>query len=147
MNGYIITCSSCGAKNRIPEKRQHLHPRCGTCKHPLAIGAAAVPVALGDDDFDQFVSSATLPVVVDFFSPGCGPCRVLAPVLKECAGRYLGRVIIAVVDTSRYQRIAGRYRIKGVPTLIIFNQGREVDRMVGAPSRQELLTRLDGLAR
>ncbi|BDD86706.1 thioredoxin family protein [Desulfofustis limnaeus] len=147
MESLIVPCRSCGKNNRIPDKKQHLRPRCGSCKQPLDLRSAAVPVRLGDDDFQTFVDSAGLPVVVDMFSPGCGPCRSLAPVIARCASRFLGRVIVAVYDTSRHQRIAARYHIKGVPTLLFFRQGREVDRIVGAPSEQSLIGALEALAR
>jgi thioredoxin 2 len=147
MHTVIVTCSSCGKKNRIPEKKQHLRPRCGACKKTLDLRGAAVPVQLGDDDFQSFIRSAPLPVLVDVFSPGCGPCRSLAPLIARCAGRYAGRVIVASLDTSQHPGTAVHYQIRGVPTLLFFRQGQEVDRIVGAPSEQDLLARLEALAR
>ncbi|MCB2216754.1 thioredoxin family protein [Desulfofustis glycolicus] len=147
MQTVIVTCSSCGKKNRIPEKKQHLQPRCGVCKKPLDLRGAATPVQLGDDDFQSFIRAAPLPVMVDVFSPGCGPCRSLAPLIARCAGRYVGRVIVASLDTSNHPGTAVHYRIKGVPTLLFFRQEQEIDRIVGAPSEQDLLARLDALAR
>ncbi|MBE0585998.1 MAG: thioredoxin family protein [Desulfofustis sp.] len=146
MHAVIVTCSSCGTKNRIPEKKQHLQPRCGACRKTMNIGAAAVPVQLGDEDFQSFIRSAPLPVMVDVFSPGCGPCRSLAPLITRCAGRYLGRVIIASLDSSRHPGTAVHYQIRGVPTLLFFRSGAEVDRVVGAPAEEDLLARLDALA-
>lgn len=147
MHALIVSCSSCRTKNRIPEKKQHLQPRCGACKKPVVIGGAAVPVRLGDDDFQHFIRAAPLPVLVDFFSSGCGPCRALAPLIAQCAGRYLGRVIIATLDTGQHPGTAAHYQIRAVPSLLFFQGGREIDRMVGAPSEHSLIARLDALAR
>ena len=83
--------------------------------------------------------------MVDFFSPTCGPCRVLAPVVEDLAQQYAGRINIAKLDTSRYQLTAGKYGIRGVPTLILFKDGRVVDQVVGAVPRNEIETRLNSL--
>ncbi len=146
MSPLIVGCGRCGAKNRIPEKKQHLTARCGSCGQPLVI-TEAVPVRLGDDDFQSFINSAPLPVLVDFFSPNCGPCRALAPLIRQCAGRYRGKVIIAGLDTGEHPGTAAHYQIRGVPTLVVFKGGREIDRLVGAPPEAELYRWLDAVAR
>jgi len=146
VNRIVTTCSNCGKKNRIPADKQHLGPKCGNCKTPLSVAHAAVPVELDDNSFASFISQATKPVLVDFFSPSCGPCRMLAPVIDTMAKRYYGRIIIAKLDTSRNQLTAGKYRIRGVPTLIFFNNGQVVDQITGALPEAELVRLLDRFA-
>jgi thioredoxin len=84
--------------------------------------------------------------MVDFFSPTCGPCRILAPVIDTMAKRFLGRVIIAKLDTSRNQMAAGKYRIRGVPSLLFFKNGQLIDQVTGALPEQELVRLLEKFA-
>ncbi len=146
MNEVIVSCGECGTKNRIPQTKQHLKPRCGKCGGIVSVGTAAVPVSLGDHDFQQFLRSVKLPVMVDFFSPSCGPCQALSPLIKELAVRYLGRVIIATLDTSRHAGTSAHYQIRGVPSLLFFKNGMIVDQIIGAPPESTLVAKLDSFA-
>ncbi len=143
MNSIVFACRNCGTKNRIPADKQHLGPKCGKCREGINLAGAAVPVELDDSGFAGFISQASKPVMVDFFSPTCGPCRMLAPVIDSMAKKFYGRVIIAKLDTSRYQMTAAQYSIKGVPTLLFFKQGKLVDQVTGALPEQELTGLLD----
>ena len=143
MNSVIATCVQCGAKNKVPEIKQHLSPRCGKCKVLLDISREAVPVTLTDSTMDEFIKSASIPVMVDFFSPTCGPCRTLAPQLDRLAKEMLGRLIIAKVDTSRNTGCASYYKIRGVPTLIFFKNGSVADQIVGLPEPGHLRDKLN----
>lgn len=145
MAGIICSCAGCGTKNRIPEKKQHLSPVCGKCGERLVLGSSAVAVQLGDHDFQKFIGEATLPVMIDFFSPSCGPCQAIAPLINRLAGTYLGKVIVAKLDTSLHPGTAAHYQIRGVPSLLFFRDGSLVDQIVGAPPEQELVSRLDRL--
>ena len=145
MSGIISASAGCGAKNRVPEKKQHLSPLCGKCGQRLALWEAAVPVSLGDHDFQAFIAEASLPVMVDFYSASCGPCRAVAPLISHCAGKYLGKVIIAKLDTNLHPGTAAFYKIRAVPSLLFFKNGAVVDQIVGAPPEQELVERLDRL--
>ncbi len=145
MNSIIIACSGCGARNRVPAPKQHLAPRCGRCGSPLLLGRAAVPVELGDDTFFGFVDQASLPLLVDFFSPTCGPCQMLGPVIDTLARDFLGRAIIAKLDTSRNPATPGRFNIRGVPTLIFFRRGTVIDQVTGALPENVLRQRLEAL--
>ena len=138
MNSIIVACSGCGQKNRIPADRQHLGPKCGSCGNPIDLSRGAVPVELDDSSFASFISQATKPVMVDFFSPTCGPCQMLGPVIDNMARQFVGKVIIAKMDTSRNSTVPGQFRIRGVPTLIFFREGREEDRLVGALPEEAL---------
>lgn len=146
MNTFVVTCPSCAGKNRIPADRQHLQPKCGKCGTPLNLRKDARPIELTDHDFHDFLGRATLPVMVDFYSPTCGPCKALAPLIQLLGREYLGRVHIAILDTSRNQAAAGRYQIRGVPTLLFFQDGQVIDQVVGAPPEQQLRQKLEQLA-
>ena len=145
MNSIVISCSSCGTKNRIPADKQHLGPKCGSCKTAISLAGSAVPVELEDSDFHGFINQASKPVMVDFFSPTCGPCRMLAPTIDTMAKRFVGRVIIAKLDTSRNQTAAAQYKIRGVPTLLFFKNSELVDQKTGALPEQDLAQLLERL--
>jgi len=140
----IIVCPNCGVKNRIPAEKQHLTPKCGKCGARLSVADGTV-LELSDQDFQQVVNNSTLPVLVDFYSPTCGPCHALAPVIEQLAGQYAGRALICKLDTSRHQMTATKFQIRGVPTLIFFKDGQPVDQVVGAVPSQELEQRLNSL--
>ena len=143
MNSIVVACHNCGKKNRIPADKQHQKPKCGSCGAAIDLGSGAVPVELDDSTLAPFIGQASLPVLVDFFSPTCGPCRMMSPIIDNLARKFLGRVIIAKLDTSRNQMAPANYRIRGVPTLIIFKNGQAVDQMTGAMQETALTQRLN----
>ena len=142
MNDIIVTCPSCGVKNRIPADKQDRVPKCGRCGQVLRSGSTATVVELDDRKFDQVVGHSSLPVLVDFYSPTCGPCRMMAPVIENLARAYAGRAVIAKLDTSRHQMTAARFQIRGVPTLLFFKNNKLVDQVVGAVPQPEIEQRL-----
>lgn len=146
MNTIVVACNQCGTKNRIPADKQHLGPKCGSCKTAISLAGTAVPVELDDSNFSEFISQVSMPLMVDFFSPTCGPCRMLAPTINNLASKFHGRVIIAKIDTSLNQRAATQYRIRGVPTLIFFKNGQAVDQVTGAMPENELAQKLNQFA-
>jgi thioredoxin 2 len=105
----------------------------------------AVPVELGDRDFHAFVKQAPLPVMVDFFSPTCGPCQTMLPIVDAMAREHLKKFIIAKVDTSRNQQTASFFKIRGVPTFMFFRNGSLIDQISGAVSRNILEQKLASL--
>lgn len=145
METIIAGCRSCGAKNRILLKKQHLNPRCGTCKEAVDLSNQALPVPLGDHDFQQFLKAAPIPMLADFFAPTCVPCRALAPIIINLACSYVGRLIVATVDTSHHPGTSAHYQIRAVPTLLFFRNSVLVDQMIGAPAERELITKLEQL--
>lgn len=142
MNTVIVSCSACSKKNRIPATKQHLLPKCGHCKATINMTNQAVPVELGDRDFHDFVKQASLPVMVDFFSPTCGPCQTMMPIVFAMAREHINKFIIAKVDTSKNQQIALFFNIRGVPSFFFFKNGSLIDQIAGAVSRNVLEQKL-----
>lgn len=145
MNNLIVPCSSCGKKNRIPAGKQYLRPKCGHCRASLDLTGRGVPVELGDHDFHDFVKQAPLPVMVDFFSPTCGPCRTMLPIVDAMAREYNEKFIIAKLDTSKDQQIAAFFNIRGVPTFMFFKNGSLIDQIAGAVGQNVLEQKLRSL--
>lgn len=147
MNTLIVACPSCKTKNKMPASKQHRGPRCGKCQTPLPMAAYAAPVELTDRDAAQIIREAGLPLMLDFYSPSCGPCRTLAPVIDRLARHFFGRAIIAKIDTSANHLSAGHYGIRGVPTLIFFKNGQVADQVVGALPEDALIAKLNSFIR
>lgn len=139
----IHHCPACGTRNRVGPHRPGLQAKCGTCGASLAGAALAGRVnTLTDSDFASRVHQSALPVLVDFYSPTCGPCQMLAPVLEALAARFSGQLIVYKVNTASEQAHAARLGIRGVPTLIFFRQGQEAERIVGALPEADLAQRI-----
>lgn len=128
-NAVHVVCPSCGQINRIPEDRLVDGPGCGGCKQGLFPGK---PVALSGQNFGRFIAKSDLPVVVDFWAPWCGPCKMMAPVLNQVAAEVSPQVILAKVNTEAEQALAGQFGIRSIPTLAMFKGGKESARMAGA---------------
>jgi thioredoxin 2 len=127
----IVECQSCRAKNRLPAARLSQGAKCGQCKEPLAPpGKAAVVESAAD--FDALLRSSSAPVLVDFWAPWCGPCRMVGPELERIAAERKGQVLVAKVNTEELPEVAGRFGIHAIPTMILFSGGRESRRVEGA---------------
>lgn len=124
-----LVCPECGAVNRVPDQRLAEGPKCGRCGAAILPGR---PVDLAAADFQKFISRSGLPVVVDFWAPWCGPCKMFAPVFSQVAAELNTRYRFAKVNTEAEQGLALQYGIRSIPTLAIFRDGREVTRMSGA---------------
>ncbi len=129
--GVIAACPSCGQKNRRPFDRLDADTRCGKCQTPLA--AAGAPIETPDAAaFDAAIKTSTLPVVVDFWAPWCGPCHMVAPELEKVAKDAAGRYLVIKVNTDAVPELGDRFGIRSIPTMAVFSGGREVGRTSGA---------------
>jgi thioredoxin 2 len=122
----IVACPNCGKRNRVPAATGGV-PRCAACHTALPWLTTA-----GDGDFDQVAGNATLPVLVDLWAPWCGPCRVIAPGVEQAARELAGRLKVVKVNVDEAPGVAERFGVRGIPTLLVLRQGREVARQVGA---------------
>ena len=136
-----IICPHCDAVNRVPVSRLGEGARCGKCRSALFPGQ---PVALDESRFDKHVSRSDLPVLVDFWAPWCGPCRMMAPAYEAAARELEPKVRLVKVNTEEAQGLAMRYGIRSIPTLALFRGGQEVARTAGAMDTGSLVAWVRG---
>jgi len=138
----LIRCPACGATNRVPPEKlkQGLQPVCGRCKTSLL--ADNKPVTVTDATFSAEVEHSPLPVLLDLWAPWCGPCRMVAPVVEELAKEMAGRVRVAKLNVDENPVTASRFHVQSIPTLLVLKGGREMERIVGAQPKSEIVQRL-----
>lgn len=129
--GVVTGCGACGQRNRLPFARLSAGTRCGKCHAPLT--GPAEPIETPDAQaFDALVAASELPVVVDFWAPWCGPCRMVAPELARVAASNAGRYVVVKVNTDAIPELGERFGIRSIPTMAVFSGGREQGRTAGA---------------
>ena len=138
----IIKCPNCGSNNRVSTGESNAKQAvCGRCKKPLP-DASSQPVTITDANFAEIVENSALPVVLDLWAAWCGPCRIIAPVIDQLAKELAGKVLVGKLNVDENKRTAARFNVQGIPTLLILQNGREVDRIVGVESKESILRRL-----
>ncbi len=129
--GLIRSCPSCGKKNRVLYSKLGGAARCGSCGTALPPPAEPLAVDQGEA-LDQLLRESGLPVLVDFWAPWCGPCRTVAPEMARVAERNAGKLLVVKVNTDVDPRVGAEHRIQSIPTMAVFQGGREVSRTMGA---------------
>ena len=135
-NTLHLVCPHCHAVNRVPDERLQQSPKCGQCHRPLF---TSHPLELSAATFDKHVGRSDIPVLVDFWAPWCGPCKMMAPHFAQAAGLLEPAVRLVKVDTEAEQQLGARFGIRSIPTLALFKGGSEVARQPGAMGAQDIV--------
>jgi thioredoxin 2 len=138
----VVKCVFCGTANRVDLARLSEGPKCGKCGRPIRLDR---PLQVTDADFEKIIQGSSVPVLVDFHADWCGPCKIMAPVLDEFARRHTGAALVLKLDTDANPATPSRLGIRGIPTVILFEHGKESRRQVGASQLPEL-EKLAGLS-
>jgi thioredoxin 2 len=129
--GLLVTCAKCAQRNRLRYERLGETGRCGKCRGELRPPAEPIDISRASD-FDALTSRSPLPVLVDFWAPWCGPCKMVAPAFVQVAAEGAGRWLVVKVDTEAAPNLGSRFRITAIPTMVVFQRGVEVARQQGA---------------
>ena len=130
-----LSCPNCNAINRIPKERLNDNPKCGQCKQVIFNNRV---LELNQGNLVATINKNEIPVLVDCWAPWCGPCRNFAPVFEQAAMDYEPNIRLAKLNTQDHQAIAGQWNIRSIPTLLLYKNGLEIDRVSGAMSKQQL---------
>jgi thioredoxin 2 len=129
--GLLLSCPNCGQRNRMKYEALGKTFRCGKCKTELSPPAEPVDVE-SETVFDALTNRSAMPVLVDFWAPWCGPCKMVAPEFVKVAREVAGRFLVAKVNTEELSGLSSRFRVTAIPTMIVLRDGREVARQAGA---------------
>ncbi len=124
-----LRCQFCLSWNKVDVSRAADRPKCGKCGKPMLLDR---PIHLDDETFSRTISESAVPVLVDFYADWCGPCKVMAPAVDKLAADYIGRALIAKLNTDQSQKTSMSFNVRGIPTSIVFDGGKEIARQTGA---------------
>ncbi len=142
MTEHLVTCPSCGAKNRLPAQQPGRKAVCGKCKTPLRQTGDG-PVEVTDATFPAEVERSGTPVLLDMWAEWCGPCHMLAPTIDQLSSELAGRVKVAKLNIDENPGTADRFGVRSIPTLLVLKAGKEVARLVGVQPKHEIIRRLE----
>lgn len=148
MDSRVIRCQKCGANNRIKAEGEMItqQPVCGQCRSLLPTGAKGSPsIKVTDSSFRQVVETSLLPVFLDFWAGWCGPCLMISPIIEELAKELAGKIVVAKINVDENPATAARFGVSSIPTMVIFNNGREVARLLGAVPKETMISKLQSL--
>jgi thioredoxin 2 len=136
-----LRCQFCDTWNRIDAARAADRPKCGSCGRPILLDR---PWVLTEDSFDRTIAETDVPVLVDFYADWCGPCKIMAPFVDKLAAERTGTALVAKLNTDLAQQTSQRFQVRGIPTTIVFRDGKEFQRVTGAVPFAELDRLLNG---
>ena len=131
-----VICPHCQSVNNVPQKESYKKANCGKCKASLL---DTKPIELTNANFDEVIVNSDIPVIVDFWAPWCGPCKMMGPNFEKSAAKFPLKTLFVKVNTENEQNLGARFGIRSIPTLLIFKSGKEVHRASGAIDESSLL--------
>lgn len=145
-DSIIIRCTNCGVKNRIPKIRLKDRPVCGRCHSRLPENQSFdSPVIVSDNNFNDEIISSTVPVLLDCWAPWCGSCSMVEPIIGQLAKEYANQIKFAKLNVDQNPATSAKYNVMSIPTMLLFKDGKMVNSLVGALSKDEIKYHLHGL--